>query len=146
MHEKSIEEKIREQYNETIFHKYSKDELEIVPFEEQKGYFIIQTKQKNINDYPLDNTINIFRSEDLAKAYIKKNYKELKTIKPKPDYTTQALINTKIAALKEVAKKYPRSLIRSEVKRINTSSSQELYDQFGADELPFQKLKSEPFI
>ena len=56
------------------------------------------------------------------------------------EYTSQALINTKIAALKEVAKKYPRSLIRSEVKRINTSSSQELYDQFGADELPFQKI------
>jgi hypothetical protein len=37
------------------------------------------------------------------------------------EYTSQALINTKIAKLKEVAKKYPRSLIRSEVKRINTS-------------------------
>jgi alkylated DNA repair dioxygenase AlkB len=139
----SIKEKIREQYDETIFHKYSKDELEIVPFEEQKGYFIIQTKQKNINDYPLDNTINIFRSEDLAKAHIEKNYNELKTIKPKPDYTTQALINTKIAALKEVAKKYPRTLIRSEVKPINELKS---FNQFEIDELPFQKLKSKSFI
>ena len=59
------------------------------------------------------------------------------------EYTEQALINTKIAKLKEVAKKYPRSLIRSEVKRINTSSSQELYDQFGADELPFQKISKD---
>ena len=33
----------------------------------------------------------------------------------KKEYSEQALINTKIAALKEVAKKYPRSLIRSEV-------------------------------
>jgi hypothetical protein len=38
------------------------------------------------------------------------------------EYTSQALINTKIAALKEVAKKYPRSLIRSEVKQIDPFS------------------------
>lgn len=61
----------------------------------------------------------------------------------KKEYTSQAEINLKIAALKEVARKYPRSLIRSEVKRINTSSSQELYDQFGADELPFQKVSKD---
>jgi hypothetical protein len=69
--------------------------------------------------------------------------KELNKIQPKKsqkEYTSQALINTKIAALKEVAKKYPRSLIRNEVRKSNTSSSQELYDQFGADELPFQKV------
>lgn len=64
----------------------------------------------------------------------------------KKEYTSQALINTKIAALKEAAKKYPRNLIRSEVKRINTSSSQELYDQFGVDELPFQKISKEKQI
>jgi hypothetical protein len=140
---KDVREKIRKQYDETIFHKYSKDELEIVPFEDQKGYFIIQTKQKNANGYPLDDTINIFKSEDLAKAHIEKNYNELKTIKPKPDYTTQALINTKIAALKEIAKKYPRTLIRNEVKPINELKS---FNQFEIDELPFQKLKSKSFI
>ena len=64
----------------------------------------------------------------------------------KKEYNSQALINTKIAVLKEVAKKYPRNLIRSEVKRINTSSSQELYDQFGVDELPFQKISKEKQI
>lgn len=35
--------------------------------------------------------------------------------KSKKEYTEQALINTKIAKLKEVAKKYPRSLITSKV-------------------------------
>jgi hypothetical protein len=40
----------------------------------------------------------------------------LRSINENP--TEQALVNTKIAALKEVAKKYPRSLIRSEVKSI----------------------------
>ena len=64
----------------------------------------------------------------------------------KKEYTSQALINTKISRLKEVAKKYPRNLIRGEVKRINTSSSQELYDQFGVDELPFQKISKEKQI
>ena len=54
------------------------------------------------------------------------------------EYTSQALINTKIAALKEVAKKYPRSLIRSEVKSFINSSSG--YDY--SDDVPFQKLSS----
>ena len=52
------------------------------------------------------------------------------------EYTSQALINTKIAKLKEVAKKYPRSLIRSEVRPYkSTDKKQNLFD---ADELPFQ--------
>ena len=60
------------------------------------------------------------------------------------EYIDQSLINTKIAALKEVAKKYPRSLIRSEVKRINTFDNQQLYNQFDLDdELPFQKIQSD---
>lgn len=54
------------------------------------------------------------------------------------EYTGQALINTKIAKLKEVAKKYPRSLIRSEVKPINTSQYTSLFNE--ADDLPFQKV------
>jgi len=56
----------------------------------------------------------------------------------KKEYTSQALINTKIAALKEVAKKYPRSLIRSEVKPISPFDTSS-YSQFN-DELPFQKI------
>ena len=70
------------------------------------------------------------------KSKIEKREKDLYRIKngknDKP-YTSQALINTKIAVLKEVAKKYPRSLIRSEVKKG--------YDMFG-DDLPFQKIPS----
>ena len=54
------------------------------------------------------------------------------------EYTGQALINTKIAKLKEVAKKYPRSLIRSEVKPINISQYTSLFNE--ADDLPFQKV------
>ena len=52
------------------------------------------------------------------------------------EYTEQALINTKIAKLKEIAKKYPRSLIRSEVRLYKSNSeNQNLFD---VDELPFQ--------
>lgn len=57
----------------------------------------------------------------------------LKTIyKNEKDYNSQALINTKIAALKEVAKKYPRSLIRSEVVSISEFN-----------EVQYQKLPSQ---
>lgn len=57
------------------------------------------------------------------------------------EYTSQALINTKIAALKEVAKKYPRSLIRSEVKRQTNLFGGYTQDQdLFPDELPFQKI------
>jgi hypothetical protein len=55
------------------------------------------------------------------------------------EYTSQALINTKIAALKEVAKKYPRSLIRSEVVRTKEYYPGE-FSGFAEDELPFQKV------
>ena len=83
--------------------------------------------------------IDFFNTEQEAVDFVD----SLKNRKGKEkEYTGQALVNTKIAALKEVAKKYPRSLIRSEVRRINTSSSQELYDQFEEDELPFQKISS----
>jgi len=54
-------------------------------------------------------------------------------------YTSQALINTKIAALKSVAKKYPRSLIRSEVIPSNTYDTP---NYFSDDELPFSKISN----
>ncbi|NDB86474.1 MAG: hypothetical protein EB127_27820, partial [Alphaproteobacteria bacterium] len=54
--------------------------------------------------------------------------------------TEQALINTKIADLKEVAKKYPRSLIRSEVKQIDPFSS---FPKGFRMEDVFQKIDSE---
>jgi len=64
------------------------------------------------------------------------SFKEPKKPKEK-EYTEQALVNTKIGALKEVAKKYPRSLIRSEVKPIGGNNA-----GFEGDELPFQKIPS----
>jgi hypothetical protein len=57
----------------------------------------------------------IFDTKEQADEYIKKGKNR--------EYTEQALINTKIAALKEVAKKYPRSLIRSEVVAISDNSN-----------------------
>lgn len=57
------------------------------------------------------------------------------------EYTSQALINTKIAKLKEVAKKYPRSLIRSEVVRTSEYYPGE-FSGFAEDELPFQRIPS----
>jgi len=58
------------------------------------------------------------------------------------EYTEQALINTKIAKLKEIAKKYPRSLIRSEVKPISGVLIESTPQLFDIDELPFQKIPS----
>lgn len=118
------------------FENFKKEELEV--WKDKYGKWYIATKEKNSYGIPLKQTLRSFIQKEkaiksLENAY---NYEE-------KEYTSQALINTKIAALKEAAKKYPRSLIRSEVKRINTSSSQELYDQFGADELPFQKISKD---
>lgn len=59
------------------------------------------------------------------------------------EYTEQALINTKIAKLKEVAKKYPRALIRSEVRKIQ-NADYSTPDLFEDEELPFQKVPSKP--
>jgi hypothetical protein len=82
------------------------------------------------------------RFEEVSEETVLKGYNKSQGNLLTKEYTSQALVNTKIAKLKEVAKKYPRSLIRSEVKPIYTSSSQELYDQFEGDELPFQKIPS----
>ena len=51
----------------------------------------------------------------------------------------QALINTKISALKEVSKKYPNSLIRSEVVKEKNKGK----DLFDSDEFPFQKINKD---
>ena len=61
---------------------------------------------------------------------------------PQKEYTEQALINTKIAALKEAVKKYPRSLIRSEVRPISSGNNL----GFNNDGLHFQKLGSKQNI
>lgn len=67
----------------------------------------------------------------------------LKTqFKDKKDYTSQALVNKKIARLKEGAKKYPLSLIRSEVRPVDYSPFGLRNDLFQDDDLPFQKITS----
>jgi hypothetical protein len=64
---------------------------------------------------------------------------EFVKIDSKKEYTEQALINTKIAKLKEVAKKYPRSLIRSQVVQNKIIVDNPVYyDLF--DEPAFQKV------
>lgn len=64
--------------------------------------------------------------------------------KPKEkEYTSQALINLKVAALKEVAKKYPRSLITSRVVPINPNlvgSSEIQYSKKGGVKPGVQEL------
>lgn len=57
------------------------------------------------------------------------------------EYTSQAEINLKIAALKEGVRKYPRSLIRSEVVRVSENWPGE-WSGFKEGELPFQKIPS----
>lgn len=59
--------------------------------------------------------------------------KSIGNIKEK-EYTEQALINTKIAKLKEVAKKYPRSLIRSEVKVRDNYTDKINYQQLSSSQ------------
>ena len=66
-----------------------------------------------------------------------KNEYKKRIEKVEKEYTDQALINTKISRLKEVAKKYPRSLIRSEVKPIKQAKQSLSYFE---DDLPFQKV------
>lgn len=78
------------------------------------------------------------RIKELIKE-AKKIYNERKS--PQKEYTSQALVNTKIAKLKEAAKKYPRSLIRSEVTpSYNGQLFGQPFSQWGEDELPFSKL------
>jgi len=92
---------------------------------ESDGYFYITQNQTEIG---------VVASKEEALKQIKELNNGNK------EYTSQALINTKIAKLKEVAKKYPRSLIRSEVKK--ETNKYGLEREFFGDELPFQKISS----
>lgn len=60
----------------------------------------------------------------------------------KKEYTSQALINTKIAALKEASRKHSRGLIRSEVSRVKEYYPGE-FSGFLEDDLPFQRIPSQ---
>lgn len=94
---------------------------------------------KNMNwavEYMTDNDGNIefFETEQEAKDFIK----SLQNTKvEEKEYTSQALTNLKIAALKEVASKYPRSLITSKVVPINPNlvdNSKIQYSKVGTQE------------
>jgi len=92
-------------------------------------------------DYDGNNWVILGQENEFVGSWKNKEdaEKELNKLQPKDkskEYTEQALINTKIAKLKEVAKKYPRSLIRSEVRR--SFGSPDI--GFENDELPFQKI------
>ena len=124
--------------------------MEFRDFEEDYGYndFEIIYDKEDVPNRPYviygikdseKHVIEYLPTKELAEYRLDlyKNYKE-------KEYTSQALINTKIAALKEVAKKYPRTLIRSEVKPQikNVASKGKENDLFEADDLPFQKIPS----
>lgn len=99
------------------------------------GYMIVDHSNSYLSKELSEKVFETYREAE--KALI-----EFEKTKPKKEYTSQALINTKIAKRKEVAKKYPRSLIRSEVKPIGYD-----YDLgFDRDELPFQKVSGDSII
>ena len=107
-----------------------------------KDYYYISDPDQKFNFYQRFDTKG--QAENFVKNQKEITNKELKSleISNAKEYTSQALINTKIAALKEVAKKQPRSLIRSEVKPINRFNTKS-YEQFDdVDDLPFQKISS----
>jgi hypothetical protein len=98
-----------------LVYKYKREELEPV-FNEEDGFWQLETVEKNSKGFGVDvDYFTIFRTKEKAEEFLDRNYKELSTLPEKKEYNSQALINSKIAKLKEVAKKYPRSLIRSEV-------------------------------
>ena len=78
---------------------------------------------------------NSNQTKTLTESQVLKAYNKSIGKTSKKEYNSQALINFKIAALKEKTKKYPRSLIRSEV--ISSFNREEEYL-----DLPFQKVPS----
>jgi len=99
----------------------SKDTF-ILQYSKEKGYyyqmFDIQAfdSTKKYSQNKLNSKENSFKTEQEATNWLDSIIKEFNIINKTKEHASQALINTKIAALKEVAKKYPRTLIRSEVK------------------------------
>jgi hypothetical protein len=102
---------------------------------------IIEGDNNNPKKVYLNGVDTPLYKEDYVNLLTEK-YKELFPF-PKKEFTNQALINTKIAKLKEVAKAQPRSLIRSEVieQRKDYTRGQQTWDP-DFEELPFQKIPS----
>jgi hypothetical protein len=104
---------------------------------ENDGYMLNDYSGRYLPKELTEKLYNTYEEANLAWE----NYEKQNPNKPK-EYTEQALINTKIAKLKEVAKKYPRSLIRSEVIQNKIIIDDPIrYDLFGEDEMPFQKIQ-----
>lgn len=115
-----------------------------------------QIKYKKQEIAILDGILNTSKDSTRLKESQQKKEQLLKDIEilqnkiDNPDlqkeYTEQALINAKVAVLKEAAKKYPRSLIRSEVRKISILERETgmRYEDtlFEEGDLPFQKLSS----
>jgi len=125
----------------------TKDDIYGLKLNYNNGYYFsafINRDSKNATEIWLAGKIDNqpkHKTVEEAREWEKEFLNEFKT-KFKKEYTSQALINTKIAKLKEVAKKYPRSLIRSEVRPIDDSPFGMRISQFEDDELPFQKIPS----
>jgi hypothetical protein len=100
--------------------------------------YTIKESEKPIGKQPSQTRENLKVSiEDVKNRLLKESNKKR--------YTKQAEINIQLAALKEAARKYPRSLIASEVRpirRVDYKSSQELFEE----NLLFQKQPLEKTI
>lgn len=86
---------------------------------DSKGY---RDKYGNKINNPFFTKEQLQEQEELFKLYeegVKKLDNFRKSFKPEKEYTSQALTNLKVATIKEVARKYPRSLITSKVVPIN---------------------------
>lgn len=102
-------------------------EYKIYEYEDSEGEIGVGTTEVFYNIEPVDQS-TIFdpetNPEGTGRPYFRvptSKMKKVSNVKEK-EYTSQAEINLKVAALKEVAKKYPRSLIRSEVKPISSTN------------------------
>ena len=92
-----------------------------------EGYSVRKETGEKLYQGTVENINGVWKinNQTISEEQVKKLYFQEK------EYTSQALINTKIAALKEVSKKYPRTLIRSEVKSISVDSNDYGYPDAG---------------
>ena len=97
------------------------------------GYDVNGIRYVKSDDGTYSKSANGFKTWTEITKQEYENSKPKKNIKEK-EYTSQALINTKIAALKEAAKKYPRSLITSKVVPVNQNNERQ-YSRVNEEQL-----------
>jgi hypothetical protein len=100
--------------------------------------YTIKESEKPIGKQPRQTRENLKVSMEAVKNRLQKESNEKK-------YTKQVKINIQLAALKEAARKYPRSLIFGEVRPIQKADFNFSQELFGED-LPFQKQPLEKTI